>query len=64
MTSLRRKAETRRCPSCARTVPASSMRIHEGYGRYLELDSCKDCACSSRMASKRALMAVHQGRQS
>lgn len=61
MTALRRKPETRYCPSCARTVPASHMRIHEGYGKYIELDSCKDCACSSRLASKRALMVVNQG---
>lgn len=61
MTALRQKAEIRFCPSCARTVPASSMRIHEGFGVYLELDSCNDCACSSRMANARAQMAVHQG---
>lgn len=56
-----RRPDRRYCSACAQWVPLSHMKTHIGGGEYVELTTCKACQCSSRIASARALGAIHQG---
>ncbi len=57
-----RRTDRRYCQAGVHWVPASQMRVHVGKGRYEDLETCKACQCTSRIANRRAQGAVHQGR--